>query len=234
MNSKATLITGATSGIGQALSQLLAKDSQRLYTVGRSPLEPINDFHVHFQADLGDMDSIDRMFTKIKGPLGCFIACAGHNQNGTGAFHEHNFEDWTSVIDVNLKGLMCLSQKVIRNMLPQKSGDLVFVSSSVTQTTFPNMTAYTASKYGVNGFANGLRADYNQHGLRVMTIQPGLTKTSFGQRRHGTTPGQSIYEEHDNVLNPQQVAEAISFMTSQAGNAWIPDLVLSPKGHKVC
>ena len=237
MKKKTILITGATSGIGQATAHLFAQRGDRLILCGRrqerlDELQRIFDCETH----LLNFDVRERaaVFSAIENltndwkKIDLLINNAG-NAHGLDPVHKANLDDWDAMIDGNVKGLMYVTKAVLPQMVDRKEGQIVNVGSIAGIEVYPNGNVYCASKFAVDAFTQGLRLDLNPYGIRICAVHPGLVETEFSMVRFKGDEERSkkVYDTLT-PLTPEDVANAIAYMVDVPPHVTVADLTLLP------
>lgn len=193
------LITGASSGIGEALAYQFANDSHFLYLVARrkSRLEELSK-KLHTPTTIIPLDVRDR--EKVKRELepldvDILINNAGLAL-GLSKFHEMSFEDIHQMIATNIEGLISCTHALLPSMVLRNQGHIVNLGSVAGTYPYPGSHVYGATKAFVEQFSLNLRADLLGTDIRVTCIAPGMTKTEFSQVRFKGNQGkaQEVYE----------------------------------------
>jgi short-subunit dehydrogenase len=171
------LITGANGGIGHAIAKALRATGAQLIVSGRraDALKPIAD-EVQARmviADLSKREDVDRCVDEV-GPIDVLVANAG--MPGTGAALGFSEEQIERTMQVNLLAPMLQARRFAEGMVERKRGHLVFISSINGKVATLGSAIYAASKFGMRGFALGLREDLRPHGVGVTTIFPGFIR----------------------------------------------------------
>ncbi|MFT6747614.1 MAG: 3-hydroxy acid dehydrogenase/malonic semialdehyde reductase, partial [Glaciecola sp.] len=137
--------------------------------------------------------------------------------------------DWDAMIDINLKGLLYVSNEVIKYMMNQKSGHIINIGSTAAKTIYNKGNVYCASKHAVDALTKGMRIDLKEHGIKVGAVHPGLTQTEFSEVRfHGDKETAKKVYENVVSLNPEDLADIIHFVVSRPYHVNISDLVAMP------
>ena len=189
---RAALVTGASSGIGEATAVALgklgwpvaigARRMDRLEKVARRVEETGGRAFAH-PLDVSDPDSIDGFFDAAEKVLGTLDVVVNNAGIGHPALlHETSVEKLRSELDTNLLGPMLVARRAIPAMIEHGRGDLVFVSSLNARLPRTYQIGYTASKMGLEGVARTLQMELEGTGVRATTVRPGPTGTEFGDR----------------------------------------------------
>jgi 3-hydroxy acid dehydrogenase/malonic semialdehyde reductase len=233
------LITGAASGIGRAIAAQLVAEGHRVTLAdldqeGLAELAQIyGDKVAILQLDITDRAAVDRLPDLIPPafrPVDILINNAGHDIGGRTRFDQGSADDWSSIIDTNLNGLMRVTRAILPGMVQRDIGDIVNISSISAIRQVPDMAAYTASKAGIRAFSDILRADLAETGIRVTEILPGLTKTNIILKRHRGDRNleQEYFERFKIALDPEDVAGSVLFALKQPPHVQIAQLFILP------
>lgn len=187
---RATLITGASSGIGEAFAHRLATESHDLVLVARSEkalhelcdeLMLKHNITAHYiVADLTDSDAAERVFDETERhgfEIDWLINNAGYGSMGD--FAELPLEKELKMIDLNVRTLVCLTHLYLQGMRSRRRGKIINVSSAAGYQPVPYMAAYAATKAFVTSFSEGIAEENREFGIQVLALCPGSTKTNF-------------------------------------------------------
>ncbi|UFH47294.1 SDR family NAD(P)-dependent oxidoreductase [Flavobacterium galactosidilyticum] len=236
---KIALVTGATSGIGKATAQILAKNNYKIILCGRREdrlLELKNELSAYTEVhtlsfDVRDkkavFDSINSLpedFSKID----VLINNAG-NAHGLDPIQNGNLDDWDAMIDINIKGLLYVSKAVIPRMIELKSGHIINIGSIAGKEVYPNGNVYCASKHAVDALNQAMRMDLNPYGIRVGAIHPGAVETEFSEVRFkgDSEKAANVYKGFE-PLRAEDIADIIHFVVSRPYHVNIADLLVLP------
>ncbi len=181
MSKPLVAITGASSGIGEAVAQLFAKEGYPLLLIARR-LERLENLHLP-DAILKQVDVRDRFgmqqavqdAEKRYGPVDLMFANAGVARLGDIA--KQPPEEWDEMIDINTKGVMNSVHAVLSGMIARKHGTLMMMSSIAGRKVYPDHTVYCGTKFFVHAVSESLRSYLAPHDVRVVTISPGIVDT---------------------------------------------------------
>jgi 3-hydroxy acid dehydrogenase/malonic semialdehyde reductase len=235
---KCALVTGASSGIGEAIAAILLEQGARVICVGRKKhglqqiADRFPDTAIPATADLSSPTEIEALVDVVRnmpGGLDILVNNAGHNDGGSTDFASGKHADWNDILTVNLGAMMQLTHGLIPLLRARPPGHVVNVGSIVSRMSAPNMTAYMASKHGVHGFCEALRADYDDGSLRVTEIIPGTVRTGFAERRWGgRNEADAFYERMPSHLTSEDIAQSIVWALSQPASVTINEIVVTP------
>ena len=220
---KTALITGATSGIGKATAQILAKNNYRVILCGRredrllqlkQELSAFTDVHC-LQFDVRDKNSVFESIYNLPenfSTIDVLINNAG-NAHGLDPIQTGDIDDWDAMIDINVKGLLYVSKAIIPQMIERKSGHIINIGSTAAKEVYPNGNVYCASKHAVDALNQAMRIDLNPFGIRVGAIHPGMVETEFSEVRFkgDTTKAANVYKGFQ-PLHPEDIADVIHFV----------------------
>lgn len=242
MAQRNVLITGATSGIGEATARLLAKNQFNLILCGRrkdrlEKLEKALSSQTKVTTlafDVRDQDAVKAALNSLTDEwktIDVLINNAG-NAHGLGPVQEGSVEDWDAMMDINVKGLLYVSREVLPGMTARKSGHIINIGSIAGKEVYPNGNVYCASKFAVDALTKGMRIDLNPFGIKVTGIHPGLVETEFSLVRFkgDAKRADKVYEGIE-PLTGHDIAEVILYVLSTPEHVVIADLVVFPKAQ---
>jgi 3-hydroxy acid dehydrogenase/malonic semialdehyde reductase len=235
LEGKRILVTGGTTGIGRETVALLAEDGAKLLTFGRHE-QSLQDSIAHAEgsvkgltADAATREGIDRVFEAVDAELGgldMLVACAAL---GAEPLHEMAEDEWRYVIDTNLVGYLACARRAIQRMEAQGGGHLVFVGSISTEIKAPGESVYSATKAGVQAFAETLRKEIADKNIKVSVIQPGSVATDMQECSEDEKREAVARQE---MLHAEDVAEAIRFTLTRPAHADVVNLRIEPRLQK--
>jgi short-subunit dehydrogenase len=222
------LLTGAGSGIGAVLAERLLERGDSLVLLARST-ERAHDLRSDLPdatvlvADLADAAAVEGVADQLPERLDSVVHAAGVVELGPVA--ELSVEDWQTQLAVNLLAPAVLTRLCLPALRATR-GTVVFVNSGAGLVAHPHWAAYAASKFGLRALADSLRAEEQEHGVRVTTVYPGRTATPMQQKVH-----QQEGKEYDASawIDPATVAGAILHVLDLPEDATVSDLTIRPR-----
>jgi NADP-dependent 3-hydroxy acid dehydrogenase YdfG len=240
-NRKIVLITGATSGFGEASAKKFANCGFDVIITGRRE-QRLDSLKNELEANakgrvlsmVMDVRNKDEVFESIKNIPADWkkIAILVNNAGlaaGRDFFDEASLEDWETMIDTNLKGLMYVSKAVLPLMISQNKGHIINIGSIAGKEVYEKGNGYCATKYAVEAISKAMRIDLLRHQIKVTAIHPGAAETEFSLVRFKGNQQQAnkIYEGYT-PLSAEDVAETIYYCAS------LPDHVCINKLEMTC
>jgi NADP-dependent 3-hydroxy acid dehydrogenase YdfG len=239
MDPRTVLITGATSGIGEATATLLARNNYQLILCGRRK-DKLNKLQSELGKltavttlafDVRDNSAVKAALQSLEAPwskIDVLINNAG-NAHGLDPIQSGSVEDWDAMIDINVKGLLYVSREVIPGMTKQKSGHIINIGSVAGKEVYPNGNVYCASKFAVDAVTKGIRMDLNPFGIKVTAIHPGLVETEFSLVRFKGDAGKaaSVYKGMKPLAGPD-IADIILYVLSAPPHVVLADITVFP------
>lgn len=239
LSPKVVLVTGATSGIGKATATLFAKQGYNLIITGRRKdrLEEIKTklkkkYVVKVKAlcfDVRDSDACKKAVKSLTGDWGkidILINNAGLAK-GLEPLSEGKFEDWNTMIDTNVKGLLYMTRLISPKMIKRKRGHIINVCSTAGHEVYANGNVYCATKHAVDALTKGMRLDMYKSGVKVSQVSPAaVEETEFSLNRFdGDKERAKIYEDFK-PLRAKDVADTIYYIASRPKHVNIQDIIV--------
>ncbi|CAM3122126.1 SDR family oxidoreductase [Vibrio neptunius] len=232
---KLIVITGASSGIGEAIARRLSNEGHPLLLLARrvERLEALDLPNTLCEkVDVTDKASFEAAIAKAEaqfGPVDGLVNNAGVML--LGQIDTQDTAEWKRMFDVNVLGLLNGMQSVLAPMMERNSGTIINVSSIAGKKTFPNHAAYCGTKFAVHAISENVREEVAASNVRVTTIAPGAVETELLSH----TTSQEIKDGYDDwkvdmggVLAADDVARAVEFAYNQPQNVCIREIALAP------
>jgi short-subunit dehydrogenase len=183
---KTVLITGASSGIGKATTEVFARAGWNVAATSREIDKDLFDEWPHvrvYKLDVTDQTSITFTFEKVVSEFGALDVVVNNAGYGlSGVFEAITDQQIQQQFETNVFGLMRVTRAAIGVMKPEGSGTIIQVASMGGRLTFPLYSVYHGSKWAVEGFSEALSYELRQLGVRIKIIEPGVIKTAFYSR----------------------------------------------------
>lgn len=238
---KVALITGATSGIGEATAMMFASNGYNLIITGRRS-ERLNRLKNRLEDDLvkvldlcfdvRDENQVKEMigqlpqeWRKIDVLVNNAGLAAGLDSIDTG-----DSDDWNRMIDTNIKGLLYVTKEVVRKMKRNKTeGHIINIGSIAGKEVYPHGNVYCATKHAVDALTKGMRLDLLKHNIKVTQICPGAVETEFSLVRFhdDAERAKSVYKGYDSLV-AMDIADCIWFVVSRPKHVNINDMIVMP------
>ncbi len=241
IHDRIVLITGASSGIGEACAYafaeagakliLTARRSQRLATLKTQLEQKFGTEIALLNFDVRDHTSVAAELASLSTEwqaIDILINNAGLSR-GLDKLQEGNIQDWEEMIDTNVKGLLYMTRAIVPGMVERGQGHVINIGSLAGHETYPKGNVYCATKAAVRVISEGLKQDLLGTSVRVSSVDPGLVETEFSQVRfHGDEArAKTIYA--DTVpLTAQDVAEVVLFCADRPAHVNISEIFMMP------
>jgi NADP-dependent 3-hydroxy acid dehydrogenase YdfG len=232
---KVTLISGASRGIGRALSARLAREQHFVILLARNAeelgeleneIDSSGGKSLAMPCDIADEVQVEAVVAQVLRDFGHIDVVV--NNAGAGVFK--NVEDisaaeWSQLMDVNVKGSFLLTKAVLPHFKAKGSGHVVGIASDVSKRTFAMGGLYTATKYAQHAFFESLRREVRSLGVKVSVVYPGLVDTYF----HGKATGDAKQVMY---LRPEDIADAVAYILNAPEHVLIDELMLHPMSQE--
>lgn len=238
--SSIALITGATSGFGKAIAEQFAANSYRVIITGRraEKLQALkealtNNYQAEVIALCFDVRSRKAAFDAIEQlpqawkDIDVLVNNAGLAL-GRDYFDDANLDDWETMIDTNVKGLLYMSKAVIPYMTARNKGHIINIGSTAGKEVYEKGNTYCATKHAVDALSKSMRIDLLRHKIKVTVVHPGAADTEFSNVRFKGDDEQAkkVYEGYE-ALTAKDVADVVYYTTTLPTHVCINDLVIT-------
>lgn len=237
---KIVLITGATSGIGKACAEKFAAAGHDIIITGRR-LELLSSLKASLESQFGivvwplhfdiqDRKAVTEAFDSLPEQwktIEILINNAGLAL-GRDSFEEADMDDWETMLNTNVHGLLYISKAVLPYMTAQKKGHIINMGSVAGKEVYEKGNVYCASKFAVDAISKSMRIDLLKYGIKVTAIHPGAVETEFSLVRFKGEPVKAS-AAYDGLtpLTAKDIAETIFFCANQPPHVCINELVIT-------
>jgi 3-hydroxy acid dehydrogenase / malonic semialdehyde reductase len=242
MNTSPTaLVTGATSGIGRACARIFAQNGYRLIITGRRSdrlrvlaEELSSDFGTETLPlcfDVRDRREAEGALAELEqawSNIDVLVNNAGLAA-GLSTIQEGSVEDWETMIDTNVKGLLYVSRAVMPAMIARGKGHIINIGSIAGKEAYLKGNVYCATKHAVDALTKSMRIDLLPHGIRVTGIHPGAVETEFSLVRYkgDAEKASAVYQGFEPLL-AEDIADAVYYAASRPPHVTINDMLIMP------
>ena len=238
---KIVLITGATSGIGEACARKYAADGDRLILTGRRA-DRLNALKIELEKDFSseiltlifdvqDKKAVDKNLGTLPAEwqkIDLLINNAGLAA-GKDSFENADINDWETMLNTNVHGLLYVSKQIIPLMIANKKGHVVNIGSIAGKEVYENGNVYCASKFAVDAISKSMRIDLLKHSIKVTCIHPGAVETEFSLVRFKGDENKAAATYTGMIpLNGNDIADTIFYCTQLPDHVCINELVITP------
>ena len=238
---KIVLITGATSGIGKASAQKFAANNYHIIITGRREerlqalkAELMQEHDILVLPLCFDVQDKESVFSAVNSlpaewhQINILINNAGLAL-GRESFEDANLDDWETMLNTNVHGLLYVTKAVLPFMIAQKRGHIINIGSVAGKEVYEKGNGYCASKFAVDAINRSMRIDLLKHNIKVTGINPGAVETEFSLVRYkGDSTTAAATYNGITPLQSQDVAEVIYYCTQLPAHVCINDLIITP------
>lgn len=234
-------ITGATSGFGKAIAETFAHAGYNVIITGRRT-ERLHEIAGNIEKESGVR--VLPLNFDIRDRTACFAAVAGLDDSwrnidilvnnaggawGRDPFDKADLDDWETMIDTNVKGLMYITKAVVPVMVERKSGHIINIGSIAGKEVYQLGNGYNAAKFAVDAFSKSMRIDLLPYHIKVTQILPGAVETEFSLVRFkgDEQKAAAIYAGYK-PLSAQDIADTVFYTASLPPHVCINELVITP------
>lgn len=238
IENKIILITGASSGIGEATSLLLAERGAKLVLAARSTerlralaarIKSAGGEAIYEQVDVARREDMARTVEMVLAQYGRLDVLV--NNAGVGPISpldDLRVDDWDAMVDINIKGVLYGITAALPVFRKQNSGHFVNVASTAAHRIVPGMAVYAGTKFAVRAISEGLRQEAGD-ALRVTVISPGMTRTGFaGSMTNPELKAHTLAAMDKIGISPNAIARAIAFAIEQPADVDVGEIIVRP------
>ncbi len=237
---KVAVITGASSGIGLACAKLLAAQgvhlvllARRLDRISKLAAELVQRDQITayaFELDVRDLEAVKRVADQVYQRfehIDILVNNAGLAL-GLTPLARGNEEDWSTMIDTNIKGVLYVTKAFLKSFEARSRGDIVNISSIAGRVMYPKGNVYAMTKFAVKALSRSLKLEFQNTDVRVIDIAPGQVETEFSLVRFKGDEDQAkaIYEKFT-PLSPEDIAEAVVFALNCPAHMMVSEMVVN-------
>lgn len=238
MEKKIVMVTGATSGIGEACARKFARGGYNVIITGRRKekldtlrreLENMGAEVLAMEFDVRERASARKAVDFLKGKWANINVLINNAGLALGLDKEYagSFEDWDTMIDTNIKGLLNMTRFVVPGMVERNEGHIINIGSVAGDAAYANGNVYCATKAAVKALSDGLRIDVAESNVRVTNLKPGLVQTNFSNVRfHGDDArAESVYKGVK-PLTGDDIADVAFYAASAPAHVQIAEVLI--------
>jgi len=245
LKGKRVLITGASSGIGEATARCFAAEGASLLLAARriDRLEALRDqitaahpVEVRIRAlDVRDRAEVEGWAEELaaEGLIPDLLVNNAGLSRGLAPIHQGDPEGWDEMIDTNVKGLLYMSRAILPHMVERGSGHVIHIGSVAGDTVYPNGNVYNATKFAVKALTEGMSLDLVGTPIRISSVDPGLVETEFSEVRFrgDRDRARTVYQGYQ-PLSAEDVAEVIRYVASAPPHVNLFRTVMYPTAQR--
>jgi NADP-dependent 3-hydroxy acid dehydrogenase YdfG len=237
---KIIFITGATAGFGKAIAEIFSKNDYDIIINGRRK-ERLEELEKELRKNGADVlklpfdvrdnkavqQAIQNLSDKWKN-INILVNNAGLAQ-GLNLIQDGDLQDWETMIDTNIKGLLYVSKAVMPLLIKTGNAHIINISSIAGKEVYQKGNIYCATKHAVDAITKAMRIDLLEHGIKVTGICPGAAETEFSLVRYkgDVEKAKNVYKGFT-PLNAQDIAEIVFFVATRPPHVCINDIIITP------
>ena len=245
LKNKTAIITGASSGIGEATAHVLSEEGMNLVLAARredrlnelkEKIESNGGKAIVVKTDVTERDQVDNMAQKAKDKFGSIdILINNAGLMPLSLMKNLHVDEWDQMIDVNLKGVLYCIAAVLPTMRDQQKGHIVNISSVAGRKVMPGSAVYSATKFGVRAISEGLRQELSpSDNIRITAIEPGAVDTELMDTITDEEMKDLVEESFGNIktLESEDIAESIRYAVTQPNHVDVSEILIMPTEQK--
>ena len=240
LNGCVAVVTGASSGIGEAIAVDLATQGATVVATARRKdrLDALAAAHANIHAvacDVADAESVKSMVAEVVSRFGRLDVLVNNAGLGlTGYATQITLEEWKEMVDVNVMGVLNCTHVALRHLIdaakgPRGVADIVNISSVAGRKALPGSSVYAATKFAVNAFSDGMRQELASKHVRVSIVAPGMTESEMIYKiRPDLLEKIRTTLEAMPSMTAAEVAETVTFVVTRPAGVAVNDLLVRP------
>ncbi len=237
---KIICITGASSGFGEACAFKFSENQydliiagrreEKLQSLKRKLEEKFKNRVYMLQLDVSDRSAVDKAFSSLPAEwkkIDLLLNNAGLAL-GRDNFEEASLDDWETMIDTNVKGLLYVSKAVLPFMISHKCGHIINIGSTAGKQVYQKGNVYCATKHAVQAISEAMRIDLLPHKIKVTVIHPGAAETEFSlvRLKQDAKEAKKVYEGYE-PLHAEDIANVVYYTASMPAHVCINELEIT-------
>jgi len=244
LDGKVAVITGASSGIGEAIAYSLSEEGAKVVLGARRSdrltkvAEKINNQNsgtaIALQTDVTNRDEVNQLIDKAKsitGNIDILVNNAGVMLLGPMA--ERPVDEWRQMMEVNVMGVLYCIKAALPSFIEQKSGYIVNISSVSGRRVTSTGAVYSGTKFALNAITDGLRQELTDHGVRIVSIEPGLVATELPDHIGDDEIRERLTNmENFTKLTSEDIAESVRYAVTQPDHVNVNEILIRPTDQK--
>ncbi len=240
MSTKIILVTGATSGFGKAIAEkfaaagwnciLTGRRADRLHSIAEELRSRYGIAVLPLHFDVQSRQAVTEQLSQLPAEwqtVDVLVNNAGLAL-GRDPFDRASLDDWDTMIDTNVKGLLYVSKAIVPGMVQRKKGHIINIGSTAGKEVYPNGNVYCATKHAVGAISEAQRIDLLPYGIKVTAIHPGAAETEFSNVRFkgDQSKADEVYKGFE-PLHAADIADTVFYCASLPAHVCINDLVIT-------
>jgi 3-hydroxy acid dehydrogenase/malonic semialdehyde reductase len=228
---RTVLVTGASSGIGEACVRAFLDDGARVIAAARRDDRlPRGDRVLPVRLDVRDRADVDATIGGLPADwreIDVLVNNAGLAA-GRGPLHTNDPEDWDRMLDTNVRGLLNVSAAVLPAMVERGRGHVVNIGSNAGREVYPGGTVYCATKAAVERITRGMRMDVLGTGVKISQVDPGMVETEFSLVRLGDKAAADAVYDGVTPLQAADIADVVTWIANRPPHVVVADVLVYP------